>query len=189
MLSEGEVVAVGVCTSYTGAEADGGDVAGTGYVDVELRGFDVQPAGLYFRAQGEGGTVHIALGRQRRQHVFIAERGDVEVHFLFAAQFEELFQLQFVILQGGLCGYQLIFVGTDLRFQLGKVAFGDASRCEQGARPFTFRLAHVEGGLVYFDGFGGIEYLHVNLRDAFLNAVFTFRYVQFGDAVVHSLLL
>ena len=34
------------------AEADGGDVAGTGYVDVELRGFDVQLAGLYFRAQG-----------------------------------------------------------------------------------------------------------------------------------------
>lgn len=48
--------------------------------------------------------------------------------------------MQFLILQGGLCG-QLIVVGADLRFQLGKVALGDASRREQArARSHSARL-------------------------------------------------
>ena len=96
--------------------------------------------------------------------------------------------MQFVILQGGLCGYQLIVVGADLRFQLGKVALGDASRREQGACPFAFRPADGEGRFVYFDGFGGVENLYVDLRDALFDVVLALCHAQFGDAVVHPLL-
>ena len=96
--------------------------------------------------------------------------------------------MQFVILQGSLCRYQLIFVGADLRFQLGEVAPGDASRCKQGACPFAFRPADVEGCFIYLDGFGCIENLYVNLRNALFDGVLAFRHAQFGNAVVHPLL-
>ena len=46
---------------YACTEADGGDVTGAGDVDVEFRGFDIQPACFDFRAQGEGGAVDIGL--------------------------------------------------------------------------------------------------------------------------------
>ena len=59
--AEGEVVAVGVRAPYACTEADGGDVTGAGDVDVEFRGFDIQPACFDFRAQGEGGAVDIGL--------------------------------------------------------------------------------------------------------------------------------
>ena len=61
LFAEGEVVAVGVRAPYACTKADGGDVTGAGDIDVEFRGFDIQPACFDFRAQGEGGAVDIGL--------------------------------------------------------------------------------------------------------------------------------
>ena len=189
LLAEGEVIAVGMAGSDTGAEAQCRQIASTGNFDVEVGRLYIQLAGFYFRTEHEGGVVNVRFGGQGCQYIFRAEGGDVEVHLGFAVQFQELFQLQFVVLQGGLCGHQLVLVGAYLRFQLCQVALGDASCFKKLAGAFAFGLAHFQGRFVHFHGFGGVEYLHVGLCDAFFDAVLALCYAKLGNAVVKLLLL
>ena len=77
---------------------------------------------FYFGTQAEGGVVDIVFFGKRDQDVAVAQLRQVEVHFDVSVQFEKLFQLQLIILQGSLGGHQLVVVAADLRFQLGEVA-------------------------------------------------------------------
>ena len=151
LLAEGEVASAGMVGTDTGCQADAGQISRFGDSDPQFRCLYTELACLYFRAEGYSGTKDIRFGGEGRQYIFVTQCRQIDLHFLFAVQFEELLQLQLIVLKCGLCGHQLITVGADLGFQLGIVAPGNASRIQQLFATVPLGFGYLQGVFVHLD--------------------------------------
>ena len=102
LFAEAEVVAVGIGRTDAGAEAQARNVSGAGNLDVHVGGFYIQFARFDFGTQVEGALIDVILGRERYQHAAVVEWRQEKVHFEVAVEFQELLELQLVVLQGRL---------------------------------------------------------------------------------------
>lgn len=115
---------------------------------------------------------------------FVTQHRQIYLHLLFAVQFEQLFQLQFIILKRGLCRDQLIAVGADLCFQLGIVAPGDASRIQQLLAAVPLGFGYLQGVFVHLHRLGRIQYLYVGLGDGLPDVILRSSHVEVRHPVV-----
>ena len=171
------------------AKADGREIARFSDIDTQFRSLYIQFARFNLRTKAQCADVHISFGRQRSQYIFVGQGREVDVHFILPIQFEQLFQLQFVIFKSGLRGDKLVSVGAYLCFQLREVTFGNTSGIQKFLSSVALCNGNLQGVFVYFHRFGCIKNLDIYLGDRLLNIIFGSRHIQLGHLIIQLFLL
>ena len=112
-----------VAVADAGRQRDGGVISGFGNVDVQIGGIDAQPAALDFRTQVQCFLVHFVDTGDKLHRCFIicSYTGDVELTVV--SDFQQFFQLPFVIVDLGLGSHAVVLCTGSLCLQLSQVGF------------------------------------------------------------------